>query len=450
MIRETYALIRKGIKRILVYAPTGSGKTVIASKIIENAVSRGRSVLFLVHRDTLVIQTVNTLRKFGLDAGVLKAGFKEDRSQLIQIASIQTLARRHIPPAEVIICANFHTLYYFEAFNRLLNYLPNAILIGFTATPWRLKKDEGLGGIYDGLVCAPEPAELIRLGYLVPPRYFGYPDLDLSSVKTLAGEFDSAGLEAVCNTPRIVTRIVEEYQRLGSGRRVIAFAISVAHSQAITATFNAAGIQAEHLDGSTPSDERQAIFERVQTNQTLALSSVGVLTESFDIPEIGCVILARPTKSKALNLQMVGRGLRIAPWDGKADCIILDFADNTKRHGFCTEPQNISLEEPEDKEPKPAPVKLCPECDALVHISVTTCPECGYKFPGSDNKVERTESLISLLADHERKQFDFYQSKTGFSQQICTGVGSQQIQRKIWFVASTGVAERCSVWQQSN
>jgi superfamily II DNA or RNA helicase len=411
VIRQAYALIRKGIKRIVIYAPTGAGKTVIAAKIILDALSRGRNVLFLVHRDTLVLQTVNTLAKFGITTGVLKAGFKEDRLQLVQIASIQTLARRHIPLADVIICDECHSLSFFAAFDRLLNYLPHAILLGFTATPWRLKKDEGLGSIYEGLVCAPEPSELIKLGYLVPPRYFGYPDLDLSDIKTLAGEFDVAGLEAVCNTPRIIDRMVEEYQRLATSRRAIIFAVSVAHSMAIANAFNTVGIRAEHIDSSTPTNERQSIFERVKKGETLVLSSVGVLTEGFDIPEISCVILARPTKSKALNLQMVGRGLRIAPWENKADCVLLDFANNTKQHGFCTDPQNISLQEPEETEPGGAPVKACPNCDALLHVSVMTCPACGHEFPSAKAKVERTETLIELEANLKQKQFDFYQQK---------------------------------------
>lgn len=435
VVRETYSLIRKEIKRILIYAPTGAGKTVIASKMVLDAVSRGRRVLFLVHRDTLIIQTLAALQRYGLDAGIVKAGYKEDRKQLIQVASIQSLARRRIPPADLIICDECHTLSYFNSFERLLKFLPGATLIGFTATPWRLKRDEGLGSIYKGLVCAPQPKELIQRGYLVPPRYFGYPiDLDLAQVKTVAGEFDAAGLEAVCNSPRIISRMVEEYQRLSNSRRAIVFAVSIAHSLAIKAAFNAVGVPAEHLDASTPSDERQAIFSRVKSSKTLVLSSVGVLTEGFDIPEISCVILARPTKSKALNLQMVGRGLRIAPWDSKTDCVIMDFAENTKRHGFVTEEQNISLEKPDIVDSGDPPVKLCPECSALVHIAVMVCPECGYEFPPKV-KVERLVDLVDLAAV-ESDQYEFYATKArlAFHNRYAPGWASAKFKDKygVW------------------
>lgn len=166
VIQDVYSHIRNGIKRILVVAPTGSGKTLIASQIVAHAVSRTKRVLFIVHRDILISQTYVKLRSFGVDCGFIKAGWQENRLALVQIASVQTLPRRnwwHEFSADVILLDECHILGWSSVTQQMMREVyPSVIYIGLTATPFRLSRRESMGDVFDALVNAPTPRELIE------------------------------------------------------------------------------------------------------------------------------------------------------------------------------------------------------------------------------------------------------------------------------------------------
>ena len=384
-IRDIYNQVRAGSKRILGVSGTGSGKTVIASKIVADAVSKGRKVLFIVHLDVLVGQTYEKFAAFGVECGFIKAGWQENKSALVQIASAQTLPRRtwwrkdFIP--DLIICDEAHETTWMSVVSELIEENNKAILIGLTATPYRLSKKQGMGDKYDALVAAPTPGELINRGFLCGPIYFGIKPPDLSKVKTIAGDYSEPGLSEVMNDSQVLDSMYKNWQRLAKDRKTIAFAVDVAHSKAIAQKFNDNGITAEHLDGSTPIHIRQQMFRRLANGQTQVLSSCQALQIGFDCPPADCVLMCRPTKSKSIYFQQLGRGLRTSP--GKQNCMVLDQAGNVKRFGFVEDIKSFKLTKGMDAQGE-APVKSCPDCDAVLYNFVTECPHCGYIFPKSE------------------------------------------------------------------
>lgn len=380
IVDQIYLNSAAGMLRILLFSPTGAGKTAIACKLIVDFTELGKPSLFVVRQEPLIHQTVRTLQRMGIECGVIKAGFKPDYTKLVQVATIQTLNRRSFPPAALIIVDEAHGTCAAQ-YDRLFDHYHDALIVGPTATPFRLSKKETLKSRFDALVGSLQTSDLIERGFLVPIRVFSN-DLDLSSVATVAGEFDQGALRVVMDTPEMVQWLVTEYQQKTPGERAIAFAVNIEHSQNIVSAFNAAGIPAEHIDGETPPAERQALYSRLRHGPTRLLSSVGVLSEGFDEPSASVCLMARPTQSRGLFMQQVGRVLRLSPDTNKTKAVLIDQAGNCFRFGLPTDRINLSLTDPPpDTEPGEAPVKLCPECESLIHASLMTCPECGYEYP---------------------------------------------------------------------
>lgn len=399
VIGEIYQHYRQGIKSVMLVSPTGSGKTLTASHIIRDAVSRQCRVLFIVHREPLVDQTVNTLIKYGIPAstiGYIKAGYPSpDGHELVVVASIQTLARRDYPKnVGVVIFDESHTTSFYKTAQDLINYYSDSLLfqsrtkfLHLTATPYRTKSKEGFCYFVQRKVLAPSIKELIELGYLAPPRHFGYDGLqDFSKLETgRGGDYKTSELNVVCNDRSFNEQIVTKYLEICPERKAIAFCVSVEQSLLLTELLNEKGVAAEHIQAETPSETRKAVFTRFKQGITHVLSSVGTLTEGFDEPSVEAVILARPTKSLALLIQMCGRGLRI--YSGKEDCYLLDFGENFKRLGFV----NGDRETPICPNPKPIfgePTKECPNCQATVNNFAQVCPECGFEFEGGSDKSD--------------------------------------------------------------
>lgn len=420
LVKSLYACIRKGEKRICLYAPTGAGKTVIICQVIKDALSKQRNILFLVHRGELVNQSINTLKNFDIKAGVIKAGWEQDLSHPVQVASIQTLNVRGIPNnIDIVIIDECHTTSYYKSCKAILNN-HEGLVIGVTATPWRTRKKEGLSEHYNQIIKAPLPHELIKMNFLVPPIYYGYDnDFDLDDVRSMAGDFAIDELDVVCNTDKIVSRIAKEHHRLASGRSTICFAITVSHAKKIAEAFIKIGVKADFIEAKTSAMERSYKYTDLAEGKLEVLSSVGVLTEGFDVRSVSAIILARPTKSMALNYQMIGRGLRTHIESDKKDCIVIDFSNNTERHGMVQTLDEIEMDTPMDTENKQM-TKTCPGCNLLVQLNIMECPECGYKFEkgeGIKEKRERTDNLIKLLPPDEKKKRQMFHKYAQYAYQ---------------------------------
>jgi superfamily II DNA or RNA helicase len=236
----------------------------------------------------------------------------------VQVASIQTLHRRAIqadkmqlPPADLLVIDEAHHCPA-ASYRKIIAAYPNAILLGLTATPCR-GDGRGLGSIFDTIIQAPQVAELIGQGHLVKTRVYAPVDPDLRGVKVQAGDYILSQLADRMDRSELIGDIVTHWHKYSERRKTVAFTVNVAHSVHLRDEFIKSGVRAEHIDGTTPKDERDATLARLASGDVDVVCNCMVLTEGFDCPDMGCIILARPTRSMGLFRQMVGRALRPAP-----------------------------------------------------------------------------------------------------------------------------------------
>jgi len=410
-IKNCYKKIKEGNQKILLYAPTGSGKTVIASQIVRDSLSKNRRVLFLIHREALVEQTQSTLVSNGIpenEIGFIKAGYPALQNEPIAIASIQTLARREFPSnIGLIIVDEAHTTCFYNTYEKLQKYYEkSSYFIGLTASPWRNKATEYLGQWFDELVIVATIDELIEKGNLVKPRYFGFGgNIDFSKLETGSdGDYKTEIVQSICNEEAYNDTIVERFLQVSPNRSGIVFCASVEQSKLLAQKFNEKEVVSEHIEAATPTEKRNEIFQLLKTGQIQLICSVGTLTEGFDVKSIDCVIIARPTRSFSLLVQMAGRGLR--PFPEKHDCFLLDFGENFNRLGFLNNSKFPPTLEPIKKQQEP-PTKECPNCHAILNTFVRICPECGHEFPPPEEKPEPEldlEAEFGELFDEKTKE----------------------------------------------
>jgi DNA repair protein RadD len=396
--REAYRTCRS----VLFQLPTGGGKTVTASTVVHGAAQKRNAVWWLTHRRELAAQASRTFHDLGIPHGLVQSGHVSDPRALIQVASIQTIARRigKVPDPALIVFDEAHHIgaaswdYLFHAF-------PAAKILGLTATPWRLD-GQGLGRWFDRMIEGPTTRQLIDEGSLCEFRLFAPSRPDLSGVGTVAGEFNRGALAKAMDKPTIVGDAIGHYRRLCSGKRAVVFAAGVENSRHIVAQFLAAGIPAEHVDGSMSVAERDGAVERFRRGETLVLSNADLFGEGFDVPAIEAVILLRPTKSLSLYLQQVGRALR--PMAGKSEAIILDHAGNSLTHGLPDDVRAWSLDDREKRTKRDAlesPVKQCTEC-YYVYRPAPCCPQCGHVPPVVAREIEVVEGVLEEVKRVEK------------------------------------------------
>lgn len=381
-----------GASRVLAVLPTGGGKTTIYAHILSQIRA---PALVNVHRHELAHQGANRLREFGADFGMIMPGEPARPSARIQIAMVQTLARRKlVPPANLIINDEAH-LSTAATWEAILAKYPKAKILGLTATPWRLG-GKPLAKAYDEVVVIAEPHELREQGHLCPYAGFSYLSPDLSQVAVVGGEYKETDSARVMGEPAIVANIVEQWQRHAAHLSTLVFACTVEHSRLLAEQFRAAGVTAEHLDGTTPKGDRERMLRNIANGTTRVLCNVGVAIEGLDVPRIKCVVLARPTKSLARCLQMIGRGRR--PWNGQT-LRIHDHAFLLRQHGLPDDVRDCRLDAKKDR---PAEVSVCVQC--MANYRGNECPNCNLAAPVEGLATERKELLGA--ADGEIVEFD--------------------------------------------
>lgn len=405
--------IGRGAKRILLQAPTGAGKTVIAAEIIEKAADKGKRVLFLAHRRELVKQCESKLFSFGVDHGIIMAGEFLQMEYEVQVASIDTLRARALnsdkmplPRADVIFIDEAHRSLA-ESYLRVLNAYPKAIVIGMTATPIRTD-GRGLGDVYESIVRCPSVAELTAQGYLVPVQYYAPTIPDLTGVRKTAGDYNAADLERAMDKRELVGDIVSHWMALGENRPTIVFASGVQHSIHLRDEFEKAGISAAHIDGDTSREARDEVINGLKAGRFKVVTNCMVLTEGFDEPSLSCCVLARPTKSLGLFLQMGGRVLR--PDIGKTDTILIDHSGNLYEHGLIEDdhawPLTSSKALPKNHVAKVkermSKTITCKACGHLYEGQIV-CPKCGHKPAREGRYVETRHGHLTRLDKSSRK-----------------------------------------------
>lgn len=385
--------IRASVRRLLLVAPTGAGKTSIASELIRSATSRGKRILFLAHRRELITQASKRLDSLAVDHGILMGNHWRDRPHLpVQVGSVQTVINRDLPwTPDIVVIDEAHRARG-ASYQNVIAQCGNPVVIGLTATPCRTD-GRGLGGdLFEAMVQCPQIADLIAGGYLVPPTTYGATEIDLSGVSVRGGDYNAEELEATVNTAKLVGDVVAQWRKHAATRQTVVFAAGVKHSKALAQEFLDSGIRAEHLDGETPTAERDAILARLANRSTQVVVNCAVLTEGWDSPGVSCCVIARPTQSLSLYLQMAGRALRTAP--GKSDCLILDHGNCWKIHGLVTDHRDWQLSS--DRKPRKSKslpqedmVRVCPDCFRVAGAADSTCP-CGYTFAVRKQTLPKT------------------------------------------------------------
>jgi superfamily II DNA or RNA helicase len=389
--------IADGDRRIVLQAPTGYGKTILAAHIAESCLQKGRRLIFCAPMLTLIDQTVTRFKEQGItEIGVIQANHPmTDFSKPIQIASLQTLKNRVIPEADIVILDEGHVDYKFIEKWMGKPGWENVPFVALTATPW----SRGLGLKYEKLIVASTLKELISEGTLSDFKVFAPNNPDLTDVRTVAGDFHEGDLSDAMDTPTITADIVATWLKLGQNRPTILFAVDRKHAQSLQRQFESVGVKCGYIDGQTPNEEREEVRKKFHEGEIKVVSSVNCLTTGLDW-DVRCLIIGRPTKSEILHVQQIGRALRTAP--GKDYALILDHAGNHSRLGFVTEIHYDELcngeKKPKKKLEKNAPKKVveCPSCKEIQKIWRPECPSCGYKFTVVSTVITKEGELVQI------------------------------------------------------
>ena len=402
-----------GHRAVLFVLPTGGGKTVVFSHIAQQAAAKGHRVGVLVHRVELLDQACRALDAIGLRHGVIAANRSMNLSAPVQVASVQTLARRldWVPPDffQLLIVDEAHHSNA-GTWAQLIRHFRPARLLGVTATPLR-SDGRGLGEFYSALVLGPTAAWLNEAGYLAPARVFAPPlGFCAKGLRKRLGDYDLNQAATELAGSRILGDAVSHYERHLHGRTAIAFCCSLAHAEAVAAAFCQRGIKAASIDGSMDTIQRRSLLAQLASGELLVLTSCSLIGEGVDVPSVAGCLLLRPTMSLALHLQMIGRCLR--PQPGK-QAVILDHVGNIERLGHHLDPQQWSLESARKREQaKAAAIKTCPHCFAAMASTISACPECGHLFRPQRPKLvtvagelqELSQQQLSIRRRQEQKQ----------------------------------------------
>lgn len=396
MLRQSIA---SGHRRPIIQAPTGFGKTVLAAAIILGARDKGKRVAFVVPSLSLVDQTFERFVANGIpaaDMGVMQGSHPWRRpGSPIQIATAQTLARRDLPDSDVVVVDEAHVRH--KIVPQWMASDPKRIFIGLSATPWAT----GLGKLFDDLIKPTSTAELIAGGFLSPFKVYAPSHPDLTGIKTVAGDYHEGELGERMSDAKLIGDIVDTWLLKGRGRPTLAFCVTRAHAKTLQERFQAVGIACGYCDANTEREDRDRLGSDLKAGALEIVVNVGTLTTGVDW-DVRCIILARPTKSEMLFVQIIGRGLRTA--QGKDHCLVLDHSDTHLRLGMVTDIDADELDDgtPEARDarkrkPKLAMPKECPSCAGLIPALVTECPCCGKPAPRPMGPKEAQGDLVEIL-----------------------------------------------------
>lgn len=402
--------ITDGARSPLLELPTGAGKTVIAAHIVAGARAKGKRVAFCVPALSLVDQTYERFVANGIpavDMGVMQGDHPWRRPHApVQIATAQTLGRRSLPLVDVVVIDEAHIRH--KIYDRWIvdgqADAPRPLFIGLSATPWA----RGLGKLFDALVQPVSLAGLIEAGMLSRFRVFAPSHPDLTGVRTVAGDYHEGDLGKAMSRPTLVADIVETWlARRQHDGKTLCFCVNRLHARMVHDAFAEVGVRVAYVDANTSREERIAIGRSLEAGQVQVVVNIGTLTTGVDW-DIRCLILARPTRSEMLFVQIIGRGLRTAP--GKTDCLILDHSDTHQRLGMVTDIYHGDLDtgrkratggRKADDKGLPLPV-CCPTCSALMPAGSRLCGACGAAMPLPVPVMEVDGDLVEISSGYSK------------------------------------------------
>jgi superfamily II DNA or RNA helicase len=348
-----------------------------------------------------VDQISDTLNRFDVTHSFIASEYGYNPTAQVHVASVFTAARRldHIPKPDLIIQDEAHHCTLNSTWGKILGHFKDVLRIGVTATPRRLS-GEPLGDLFDSLIIATPMRQLIQQGVLSDYRMYAPTQVVIKDVKTRAGDYAKDQLAGFMDRPSITGDAVASYRQFASGRRAVAFCVSVAHATHTADAFRAAGFAAAEIDGECAKLDRRRIIQDFRDGRIQVLTSCDLISEGFDLPAIEVGIFLRPTQSLTIWLQQLGRCLRSMP--GKQHAYLLDHASNAQRHGLPDEVREWSLDGKEQKKTKQeSPCKMCRQCFAVWPLHVKVCGYCGWEFEVKPREVEQKEGELREMTQEE-------------------------------------------------
>jgi len=438
MIMSVHDNLRKGIKRMVINSPTGSGKTFTFAVITKEFLDKGKKVLVLTHRKELLTQTGGSFERIGIFVESLTAESKYVPSGYCVVGMVETVFRRikdkpeyseFIKSFDLIIIDESHQ----GSFDKLFQFFNEGqIVLGFSATSYRKNPQTPLKDFYHDIIQGPGIKELIKGGFLSFSKVYGR-KLNMTNVGLRTGEYRSEDLEEEFEAQQMYDSVIKHYKQLIPGKKNLIFCSSVASSMMLSSKFNQAGVKAAHVDGETPKSIRKNIFHEFHTGQVPILCNVGIATTGFDEPDIEALTLFLATRSLVKFIQMIGRGARIA--EDKNSFFLLDYGNNVSRFGFMEDDREWTLENDTTSFKKETTMtKICPQCDAIVPLAKVTCA-CGYVWTR-----QRREELTEII------EVELEELKGWAVQEYCHGKSFEELQiiqemrryKKSWIMHQLG------------
>ena len=425
-IQSVKESIAKNEKSGLLYLATGLGKTVIATGLAKEL---DKKVLFIVHREELAIQT---LKKFLIMDKTSQPGIVQgEHNQLgrkITIASIQTLCSEkrlnsllEANQFDLVIVDEAHHYYtgkWSEIILTVLDKNPNAYLVGLTATPNRADNAKA-DTIFSKILYRYSIVNGIKNGYLCDITGIRYKlNADMDKLEISNGDYNVSSLSNLMRTPEVIMETFNSWQKYAEGKRTIIFCVSLDHVKAVEDYFLYKNIKVESITGETKSEDRQRIYEDFEKGHIDILISCLVLTEGFDSPGVECVLLARPTISEALYIQMVGRGLRLYP--NKEKCIVIDLVGNSSKHRLMQLGilfgKDLQREEKAEKVAK--------------HYGIEPTEKNDWETITSIAEILGKTENLNLQETEEKRQFEWVETEHGLVLNLGLKVGFLLLERE--------------------
>ena len=386
--------MKHGHHRIVVQQPPRTGKTVIMAEIARRTTNKGNRVMFIIHRKEVLDQA--------------KATFKTQNvnMRLATMGMVQTLTRRADKlqtPQLILVDEAHHALA--ASYQRILNAFPRAYVLYFTATPIRTGHEQ-LDQIADDLIIGKSIKWLTVNGFLAPFKYYGLGDIDRSKLRKAHGDYSTNSMDEAINH-QIYGHIVKQYQRLAKGKQAVVYCHSIASAKEVTDKFHQAGITAEEIDGETDKNVRNKLVQQFRDQQLMILVNVNLFTEGVDLPNVDCVIMARPTSSLALYLQFSMRCLN--PRKGKT-AIIIDHVDNFLAFGLPNNDRDWNQaiktrdkRKASNKDNGPA-IYQCQYCFGIFYrkeMHDNCCPLCGHKLDTDKKEYKIVNVDLQEIKEHQ-------------------------------------------------
>ena len=401
--------ILKSKNSCILTLPTGAGKTVMMTEWAAKMAKQGKRTLIIVDREELVFQTDENLQ----DVSIMKAGYDKlyKPEALIHIVMLQTAYARQ----KVLMDLDFDYIFFDEVhqyydglmFKAITEAFPNAKVIGVSATPID-NKGYLLPG-FDECINDLQLQDLIDMGFLVKPNYYSLSNysIDLSKIKITNGDFNIEELDNMMINFERLDKIYSEWLKIAENRKTIAFCSSIKQAEATCNYFREKGVACACLHSKV--NNREEVLTALKIGAVKIVFNVGILVAGFNEPSVDCIMFLNPTKILRRYIQQAGRGLRL--FEGKSDCLMLDFAGLTSIHGFCND-LRFYVPAPPEAEYK---YKECPECGNILPKHIKKCDVCGYEFTTEEiitvskpkkKEIERLEKAMNLQKELKKNIYE--------------------------------------------